>query len=337
MRVPVSLSAYLRYFTHSLMLPVLEGGEETLVGGQAVVEGVMMRAPHSYCVAVRRKSGEIVTEETHLARISEQYSIFKLPIFRGMGTLFQAMKLGLKALQFSSNVVVEDEAQAECRKDPAAKPIKELPKWVLTVNLIVMLGSFLFLYKFLPLYLATLLGKTYPALAGRMAFNFTDGGIRIAIFLTFMFALSRLKEIGRLFQYHGAEHKVVFNFESGQPVSVAAAQKFTTYHPRCGTSFLMLLMFVSMFFYAFIPFTAFLPKLVARIVLVPLIVGVCYEMIRYAAKHPGGLFAILTTPGLWLQRITTRQPSDSQAEVAVLALEHAMTLEKAQGGELVIA
>jgi uncharacterized protein YqhQ len=318
------------------MLPVLESGEETLVGGQAVMEGVMMRAPHSYCVAVRKKSGEIVTEETNLARISERYRIFKLPVFRGMGTLFQAMKLGIKALQFSSNVFVEDEAQAERQKNPAAKPIKELPKWVLTLNLVVMVGSFLFLYKFLPLYLATRLGKAYPGLASGLPFNFMDGAIRIAIFLVFMFALSRLKDIRRLFEYHGAEHKVVFNFESGQPVSVEAAQKFTTYHPRCGTSFLMLLMFVSMFFYVFIPFTGFLPKLAARIALVPLIVGVCYEMIRYAAKHPGGLLTVLTTPGLWLQRITTQPPSDPQTEVAVHALDHAMSLEKAQGGELVI-
>jgi uncharacterized protein YqhQ len=318
------------------MLPVLESGEETLVGGQAVMEGVMMRAPHSYCVAVRKKSGEIVTEEMNLARISERYPIFKLPIFRGMGTLFQAMKLGIKALQFSTNVAVEDEAQAECQKNPDAKPVKELPKWFLTVNLVVMVGSFLLLYKFLPLYLATLLGKSYPALASGLAFNFMDGIIRIAIFLTFMLVLSRLKDIRRLFQYHGAEHKVVFNFESGQPVSVEAAQKFTTYHPRCGTSFLMLLMFVSMVFYVFIPFTGFLPKLLMRVALVPLIVGVCYEMIRYAAKHPGGLLTVLTTPGLWLQRITTQPPSDRQTEVAVYALNHAMSLEKAQGGELVI-
>ena len=336
MRGFVSLRVYLRYLTHSLMLPVLESGEETLVGGQAVMEGVMMRAPHSYCVAVRRKSGEIVTEEMLLPRISERYPIFKLPVFRGMGTLFQAMKLGIKALQFSSNIYVEDEAQAQCQKNPAAKPPKELPKWVLTANLIVMVGSFLFLYKFLPLYLATLLGKTYPALSAGLAFNFMDGAIRIGIFLAFMFALSRLKDIQRLFQYHGAEHKVVFNFESGQPVSVEAAQKFTTYHPRCGTSFLMLLMLVSMCFYVFIPFTGFLPKLAMRIALVPLIVGVCYEMIRYAAKHPGGLLTVLTTPGLWLQRITTQPPSDGQTEVAVYALDHAMSLEKSQGGELII-
>jgi uncharacterized protein YqhQ len=326
------------------MLPVLESGEETLVGGQAVMEGVMMRAPHSYCVSVRKASGEIVTEEMPLARISELYPIFKLPLFRGVGTLFQAMKLGLRSLQFSTNVMMADLALAEAKaggqeavKVAPKQPPKELPKWALAGNLIVMFGSFLFLYKFLPLYLATQLGKSYPALTGRWAFNFTDGAIRICIFLTFMFVLSRLKDIQRVFQYHGAEHKVVFNFESGEPVSVQAAQRFTTFHPSCGTSFLMLLMIMSMLFYPFIPFTGFLPKLAMRIVLLPVIIGVCYEMIRYAAKHPGGLLTILTTPGLWLQRITTRQPSDAQAEVAIHALEHAMSLEKSQGGELVIA
>src|SRR5581483_8313797 len=160
--------------------------------------------------------------------------------------------------------------------------------------------------KFLPLYLATQLGKSYPMFAGRFGSNLADGVIRILIFLTFMGVLSRLKDIKRVFQYHGAEHKVVFNFESGEPVSVRAAQRFTSFHPRCGTSFLMLLMVVSMLFYPFIPFTSFAAKLAMRLVMLPLIIGVCYEMIRYAAKHPGGLLTILTTPGLWLQRITTQ-------------------------------
>lgn len=338
----VSLRPIIKYFTHSLMLPILESGEETLVGGQAVMEGVMMRAPHSYCVAVRKASGEIVTDEVPVPRMSERYAIFKLPVFRGLGTLFQAMKLGYKALTFSSNIMMADLAAAESKgkegqPEAAKQPPKELPKWALTGNLLFMFGSFLFLYKFLPLYLATQLGKVYPTMTGRLAFNFADGLIRIAIFLTFMFVLSRLKDIQRVFQYHGAEHKVVFNYESGEPVTVQAAQRYTTFHPRCGTSFLMLLMIVSMLFYPFIPFTAFLPKLAMRIALLPLIIGVCYEMIRYAAKHPGGLLKILTAPGLWLQRITTKPPSDQQAEVAIHALEQAMSLEKSQGGELVIA
>lgn len=331
----MSLRTFVRLFTHSLMLPVLENGEETtLVGGQAVMEGVMMRAPHSYCVAVRKASGQIVTEEKPLPRLSEKYPIFKLPVFRGVGTLFQAMKLGMQALQFSANAAIEDLPQEPGKE---RKPPRELPKWVMAANLILMLGSFIFLYKFLPLFLATKLGSIYPALDGRWAFNLTDGVIRIGIFLIFMVLISRMKDIRRVFEYHGAEHKVVFNFESGKPVNVPNAQSFTTYHPRCGTSFLMLLMIVSLAIYPLIPFQGFLGKFLMRIALLPVITGVCYEMIRFAARRPGSFMRVLTAPGMWLQRITTQPPSDEQAAVAIHALEGAMALEKEQGGELVIA
>ncbi|HXS94938.1 MAG TPA: DUF1385 domain-containing protein [Candidatus Limnocylindrales bacterium] len=314
-----------------MLLPVLESGEETLVGGQAVLEGVMMRAPHSYCVAVRKQSGVLVTEEMPLDRISDQYKIFKYPILRGCGTLFQAMKLGIKSLQFSARAAMEDlvpEGQA---------PPKELPKWVMIANLVAMLGSFLFLYKFLPLYLATKLGSVVPALSSTLGVNITDGTIRILIFLVFMAGISRMKDIRRVFEYHGAEHKVVFNFESGKPVNVPTAQSFQTWHPRCGTSFMMLLMLVSFVVYMFIPVQGFLAKFLLRIALLPVITGVCYEMIRFAARRPGSILTMLTAPGMWLQRITTKQPTDAQAEVAIHALEGAMALEKSQGGELVIA
>jgi uncharacterized protein YqhQ len=314
------------------MMPILEGGEETLVGGQAVIEGVMMRAPHSYCVAVRKADGEIVTEEMPLARMSEKYPIFKLPIFRGVGTLCQAMTLGLKALRFSANAQLAAEAGGK----PAEKP-KELSSWALTLNLIFSLGFFIFLYKFVPLYLVTKLETVYPALHGRIAFNFTDGMIRMAIFLVFLYLVSRMKDIRRVFQYHGAEHKVVFNFESGKPVNVENAQSFTTFHPRCGTSFLLVVMIVSMCVYTVIPFDGFAMKLLSRVVLLPVITGLSYELIRFAAKRRGGFMAALTAPGLWLQRITTQPPNNEQTAVAICALERAMDLEKTQGGELVIA
>ncbi|HUA19036.1 MAG TPA: DUF1385 domain-containing protein [Bryobacteraceae bacterium] len=313
------------------MLPVLENGEETtLVGGQAVMEGVMMRAPHSYCVAVRKSNGEIVTQESPLPKVSEKYPIFKLPLLRGLGTLGHAMYLGIKALQFSANVALEEEGQA------TEKPA-ELSGWMMALPLAFSLLFFLFLYKFVPLLLATELGRAVPALHGRLAINLMDGVIRLAIFLAFLYALSRMKDIRRVFEYHGAEHKVVFNFESGQAVNVENAQKFVTWHPRCGTSFLLLVMVVAILVYSLLPFDGFVAKLVSRIALLPLIIGISYEMIRYAAKHRQGLMAALTAPGLWLQRVTTKPPSNDQAAVAIHALEGAMELEKAQGGELVIA
>ena len=331
----MSLTKFLRLAAYIQLLPVLESGEETLVGGQAVIEGVMMRAPHSYCVAVRKPSGEIVTQEMPVPRMSEKYPLFKYPVLRGLGTLGQAMSLGIKALRFSANASLSEEDAAK------AKP-EEVSSWVLTLNLLFSFGFFVFLYKFVPLYLVTQLGKIYPALVnhtvgGRIAFNAADGVIRMAIFVGFLLLISRWKDIRRVFEYHGAEHKVVFNYEAGTPVNVENAQAFTTFHPRCGTSFLLVVMLVSMVVYTLIPFDSFAMKLLSRIVLLPLIAGLSYEMIRFAAKRQGSVLATLTAPGLWLQRITTQPPSNAQATVAICALDRAMWLEAKQGGELIIA
>ena len=314
------------------MMPILESGEETLVGGQAVMEGVMMRAPHSYCVAVRKPNGEVVTEEMPLARMSEQYKIFRYPIFRGVGTLYQALKLGGRALKFSAAAALDDPAL-----NGGKAPAKELPGWALAGPIVFSLAFFIFTYKFLPLFLVTKLEKFYPVLDNRIAFNVADGVIRLAILLTLLYVLSRMKDIRRVFEYHGAEHKVVFNYESGQPVSVTNAQRFTTFHPRCGTSFLFVVFLLAIPAYALVPWTGFLAKLIARVVLIPVIAGLSYELIRFAAKRQGGFMAILTAPGLWMQRITTKPPSDDQTAVAIQALEGAMSLEQSQGGQLVIA
>jgi uncharacterized protein YqhQ len=174
-------------------------------------------------------------------------------------------------------------------------------------------------------------------LEGQIAFNVVDGIIRMLIFLGFLFLISRWKEIHRVFEYHGAEHKVVFNFESGKPVTVENAQKFTTFHPRCGTSFLLVVMLIAMVIYTLIPVEGFVAKFVERIVLLPVIAGVSYEMIRFAAKRRTGLLATVTAPGLWLQRITTQPPADDQTAVAIHALEGAMALEESQGGRAIIA
>jgi uncharacterized protein YqhQ len=310
-------------------MPALENGEETtLVGGQAVMEGVMMRAPHSYCTAVRKPNGEIVTEEYPLHRMSEKYPIFRLPIFRGLGMLAQAMTLGVKALKFSANAALDDGS--------SEKPT-EITSKMMAVNLAISLLGFIALYKFVPLLLATRLGHSVPALSSRFAVNMSDGVIRMVMFFTFLFLLSLMPDMRRVFQYHGAEHKVVFNFESGKPVNVENAQKFVTFHPRCGTSFLFVVLGIAMITYALLPIDGFWMKFFARIALLPVIAGVSYEVIRFAARRQGTLMSALTLPGLWLQRITTKPPDDSQAAVAIHALEGAMALEAKQGGELVIA
>jgi uncharacterized protein YqhQ len=240
------------------------------------------------------------------------------------------MWLGLRALRFSANAALDE-------GDAAAAQAKKVPSWLMAANLIVSLLFFLFLYKFVPLLLATELGRHVSSLDSRFAINMVDGVIRISIFLAFLGLMSRMKDIRRVFEYHGAEHKVVFNYESGRPVTVENAQTFVTWHPRCGTSFLLVVMVLSMLVYALLPFDGFAAKLIGRIALLPLVAGLSYELIRFAAKRRGGMMAMLTTPGLWLQRITTKPPADDQTAIAIHALEGAMALEKEQGGELVIA
>jgi uncharacterized protein YqhQ len=323
-----------RLSAYTQLMPALESADDPLIGGQAVLEGVMMRAPHSYCIAVRKPDGEIVTEEGEAVRLSERNKIWGLPVIRGVATLWQSMSLGMKALNFSAQFAVDEEEEGS--KDEKGKS-KELPKWMMAVNLLISFGFMIFLYKFLPLTATKLIQGQVHQLDNQIGFSAVEGLIRLSIFLTFMFALSRLKDIRRVFEYHGAEHKVVFNYESGKPVNTANAQSFVTFHPRCGTSFLMVVMIVSVVVYAFVPVQGFWPMLLSRIVLLPLIAGLSYEVIRFAAQHQQSLMRLFVAPGMWLQRITTKPPDDTQIEISIRALTGAMELEKQKGGELVVA
>jgi len=350
---------YLRFLAAVQLLPALESGEETLVGGQAVLEGVMMRSPHAWAIACRKPSGEVVTMSEPLERPSEKHQWMAWPLVRGVMTLGYAMNLGYRALRFSANVALEDamqngddtpvykgataiaaqpeQSRASSAKSKTREKAATISNWLAVVNILISLAFFIFMYKYIPLLAATELKKMDPALGGRIIFNLVDGAIRLGLFLLFIWGVSLWKDIRRVYEYHGAEHKTVFAFENGDPLTTAAVQKYSTYHPRCGTSFLMTVMLISIGFYMLIPFTTFWARFASRIVLLPLIAGVSYEIIRFAAKHRGSLFALMTAPGLWLQRITTRPPSDEQAECAIVALNRAMAVEKERGGELVIA
>jgi uncharacterized protein YqhQ len=325
------LKTWLRFLVSVQLLPALESGEETLVGGQAVLEGVMMRSPHAWAIACRKPSGEISTHSEPLERLSEKHKWMGWPIVRGVITLGHAMTLGFRALRFSANVAL-DETPAN---DKGKK--LEVSGWMAAINIIFSVGFFIFMYKFLPLLAATELKRLNPLFGEQIIFNLVDGAIRISLFLLFIWGVSLWRDIHRVYEYHGAEHKTVFAFENGDALDTASVQKYTTYHPRCGTSFLMTVMLISILVYTLIPVTTFWARFGVRIALLPVIAGVSYEIIRFAAKHRGSLFALMTAPGLWLQRITTQPPSDQQAECAIIALNHAMTLEKQRGGELVIA
>jgi uncharacterized protein YqhQ len=321
----------LRFLAAVQLLPTLESGEETLVGGQAVLEGVMMRSPHAWGIAVRKPSGEIVTYSEPLERPSEQHKWMGWPVVRGVMTLGHAMTLGFRALKFSANAAL-DEMPAN---DQGKK--MEITGWMAGLNVAFSIAFFIFMYKYLPLLATTQLKKVNPVFGQQFVFNLVDGLIRIAMFLLFVWGVSLWKDIRRVYEYHGAEHKTVFAFENGDPLETAAVQKYSTYHPRCGTSFLMTVMIISMVVYMAIPVHTFWGRFGIRIALLPLIAGVSYEIIRFAAKHRGSLFALMTAPGLWLQRITTQPPDDREVECAIVALDEAMKLEKRRGGELVIA
>jgi len=230
-----------------------------------------------------------------------------------------------------------DELQPPAEQGQPEKKKFEISGWVATVNIVFSVGFFIFMYKYLPLVAATELKKVDPALGGQIAFNLVDGVVRLALFLLFIWGTSLWPDIRRVYQYHGAEHKTVFAFENGDPLDTPSVQKYQTYHPRCGTSFLMTVMIISILVYMLFPVTTFWARFALRIALLPVITGLSYEIIRFAAKHRGSLFALMTAPGLWLQRITTQAPSDEQATCAIVALNEAMALEKEHGGELIIA
>jgi uncharacterized protein YqhQ len=291
-----------------------------------------------------------------LERPSEKHKWMAWPVVRGVMTLGYAMTLGYRALRFSANVAIEEimqepgsakdqnpvtaaklQSSGPSSSSKSSEKAATISSWLAGVNIVISLAFFIFMYKYIPLLAATELKKIDPALGGRIVFNLVDGGIRLALFLLFIWGVSLWKDIRRVYEYHGAEHKTVFAFEDGKQLETAEVQKYSTFHPRCGTSFLMTVMLISIGFYMLVPYTTFWARFASRIVLLPVIAGVSYEIIRFAAKHRGSLFALITAPGLWLQRITTKPPSDEQAQCAIVALDHAMSLEKERGGELVIA
>src|SRR5579872_1490326 len=218
---------YLRLLATTQLLPALESGEETLVGGQAVLEGVMMRTPHAWGITVRKQSGEMVSHSDLLERPSEKHKWMGWPVVRGVVTLGYAMMLGFRALKFSANVALE-EVSGVANSKPAEKI--EIAGWMATLNVVLSLGFFILFYKFLPLVAATGLKHVFPVMGNLILFNLVDGAIRIALFLLFVWGISLARDIHRVYEYHGAEHKTVFAFESGEPVDVPRAQSFVTWH-----------------------------------------------------------------------------------------------------------
>ena len=284
------------------------------IGGQAVIEGVMMRAPRSIAIAVRRPSGEIVVKKDEVVPLSERYPITKLPVIRGAVALFSSLIIGIKALNFSAN-----EAMAE---DNGGK--EELSSWAMGGTMAVAFGFGILLFFIMPLYITKLL---VPIIGdSNIVFNLVDGVIRVAVFLLYIWLISRMKDIQRVFQYHGAEHKSIFAFEAGEELIVENVRKYSCLHPRCGTSFLLIVMLISVVIFSLIPkLWPFYMKAGSRVLLLPVIAGVSYEILKWTAKHDSApLVRLLISPGLALQRLTTKEPDDSQLEVAIRSMQEAL-------------
>jgi uncharacterized protein YqhQ len=329
---------YLKHLTlTSTSWALSSSDDEVLVGGQAVIEGVMMRSPKGYSVAVRRKDGTFRVIKEVLQTTGEKWKVFKLPIIRGVGVLGQALVLGIKALRFSADEAMLDEEDAKPKDRPtpapaagnkaAAKPAapEALPAWVMAGSLVMALGVNIALFIALPLFMTGLLQRQL-GFESQLLFNAVDGVLRVATFVTFLMTVSLMKDMRRVFEFHGAEHKTVYNFEAREPLAVANAKKYSTLHPRCGTSFLLVLMIVSIIVFSIVRFDSIAAKLVSRIVLLPLIAGISYEVIRYSAKHPGSLMRLVTWPGLMLQKISTKEPDESQLATAIKALNEALSV-----------
>ncbi|HWI40856.1 MAG TPA: DUF1385 domain-containing protein [Verrucomicrobiae bacterium] len=288
--------------------------EKINIGGQAVLEGVMMRAPRSVAVAVRRPSGEIVVKKDLVVPLSERFPVVKLPLVRGAVALFTSLIIGLKALNFSANeAVVEEDGKKE-----------ELSSWAMGGTMAVSFGFGILLFFILPLYLTKLLVPLIGT--SNIMFNLVDGVIRVAVFLLYIWSISRMSDIQRVFQYHGAEHKCIYAFEAGEELTVENVSRHSRLHPRCGTSFLLIVMLVSIAVFSLVPkLWPFYLKAGSRVVFLPLIAGLSYELLRWSAKNESSPFVrALIAPGLALQRLTTREPDGMQVEVAIRSMQEAL-------------
>jgi uncharacterized protein YqhQ len=303
-------------------------GGSIRIGGQAVVEGVMMRSPHALVVAVRRPGGEIAFKETRWHPASERYPFLRWPVVRGGVILFETLSNGIEALSFSASQALDEED-------------KKLSPWALGLTMALALGLAIALFVVVPHLLTLWIGKIGPwrFSVESLAFHGLDGLIKVALFVLYLWLISLSANIRRVFQYHGAEHKSIYTYEAGENLSVANAQKYSTLHPRCGTAFLLMVLLLSIVLFSMVfpvlPRFAGLPTsaktaiyLVAKIILLIPVAGLSYEWIHFTGKSESKfLVRWLMKPGLWLQQLTTREPTDDQVEIGLRALTRALSIE----------
>ncbi len=282
-------------------------------GGQAVIEGVVMRGKRDLAIAVRRNDDSIIIEEEKLSSLVERYKFLSWPVIRGTVVLVETMIMGIRALNFSANQVAEEEGE-------------EITPLEMTITLMVSLLLAMALFVAIPTGAVHFMRGVVESVAIQ---NLIEGIIRIAIFLGYVWLVARMDDIQRVFEYHGAEHKVIYTYEAGEPLTVENARRQSTLHPRCGTAFLLVVMVVSIIVFSFLGEGSLLWRVSSRIILLPVVAGIAYEIIKYVARKQGTFWGrIVLAPGLWLQKLTTREPDDQQIEVAICALQRVLEIEK---------
>ena len=308
----------------------------TSIGGQALIEGILMRGPEKQAIVVRDQEGHLVEKIEELKLIKDRYPILGWPLVRGTVNFLDSMVKGVKALMYSADFYPDEEAAQPSKFELWLEKhlsSKKLESVIVALAVVMGVGLSLLLFMVLPTFLTSGLTHFFPGFPmwGR---NLLEGILKIAIFLLYLFFCTRQKDIYRVFQYHGAEHKTIFCYEAGLPLTVENVRVQPRHHPRCGTSFLFVVIFVSIIFSSIIfgiwPITNVWLRTLVHLLLLPLIVGVTYEFNRWVGRHvqDSGLAKVLTAPGMWLQNFTTNEPDDGMMEVAIRSLELVLPSEK---------
>jgi uncharacterized protein YqhQ len=282
-------------------------------GGQAVIEGVMMRGPRAIATAVREPSGEITVKKDPLVSVTERYPLLKKPMIRGVVILVESLVYGLKALSFSAQAAGEEG--------------EEISNKEIVMTMLFSMGLAIGLFVIIPTYAAKYIHST---VTDATVLNLFEGILRLVIFLVYIVGISLMKDIRRVFEYHGAEHKTIHAYEAGVSLTAENVRPFSMLLPRCGTNFLFIVMVVSIIMFAFLGWPSLWERIISRVILMPLVAGIAYEVIRYAGRSDSKWVAIAIAPGLWLQKLTTREPDDSQLEVAIRALKAVLPEEQAE-------
>ena len=290
------------------------------IGGQAVIEGVMMKNMDRYAVSVRKPNGKIETKVEECVSFAEKHPLFQLPVFRGMANFLESMVIGMKTLNYSASFYEDEEEQTESRTEQLLEKIlgEKAEKIIMGIVLVFSLAISIGLFMILPYIASEALGKL---IRNEYVILFMEGIIRIALFLGYIVLISRMEDIKRVFMYHGAEHKTINCLEAGVPLTPENVDNFSRLHKRCGTSFIFIVMIISMVFFFFIRVDTIWLRIVLRLLFLPLVAGVSYEFIRLAGNSDHPLVQIFSKPGLALQRLTTKEPDHSMIEVAIASVE----------------